>query len=311
MPEYLSSWSDTATKQSIIDFVKKVTDPESASLVQPRDRVAVFDNDGTLWCEKPAVQGVFIAKRLAAMAYEDPSLRQTEPWKSLFEGNTSWIDEAVTKHYQGDDSDVRPLVGAIGRAFGDIDVEDFARSAAAFLAAEEHPTHRRPYTDLGFVPMLELLAYLEAHDFTCFIVSGGGRDFMRPVTETMYRIPADRVTGSSTGLTFVSDESGSRIMRTATLGILDDGPMKPVQIWERIGRRPILAAGNANGDVPMLQFTMDQPGPALALLLRHDDDAREVAYTVGAEDALDHASERGWTTVSMAHDWEKVFAHQS
>lgn len=311
MSEHLNSWSDTPTKQAIIDFVETVTDPASKSHVHPRDRVAVFDNDGTLWCEQPAVQGAFIARRLAEMAHEDPSLRQTQPWKAMADGDASWINNAVTKHYSGDDSDVKVLVAAVGRAFGDIDVEDFAKAAADFLASAVHPVYQRPYTELGFVPMIELLHYLEAHEFTCYIVSGGGRDFMRPVTEAMYGIPADRVSGSSSGLEFVADDSGSRIMRTATLGILDDGAMKPLQIWERIGRRPILAAGNANGDVPMLQFATDQPGPALALLVHHDDETREVSYTAGAQEALDRAQDLGWTTISVAKDWKRVFAHES
>lgn len=311
MPEYLTSWFDTPTKGSIIDFVAKVSDPSSTSHVQSRDRVAVFDNDGTLWCEKPLAQGAFIARRLAEMATEDPSLHQTQPWKAMHEGNASWIDQAVAKHYSGDDSDVQVLAAAVGRAFADVDVEDFANSAAQFLASAEHPVYGRPYTDLGFVPMIELLEYLEAHEFTCYIVSGGGRDFMRPVTEAMYRIPADRVTGSSPAMNFVADASGSRIMRTAALGILDDGPAKPVQIWERIGHRPILAAGNANGDVPMLQFTTDQPGASLSLFVHHDDDTREVAYDVGADVVIEQAKNLGWTTISMATDWNTVFAHES
>ena len=311
MSEHLPSWSDTPTKQSIVDFVSNVVDPASTSHVEPRERVAVFDNDGTLWCEKPLAQGVFIAQRLAEMAREDPSLQQTQPWKAVHEGNASWIDDAVAKHYSGDDNDVRVLADAVGRAFAEVDVETFATTAAEFLKTAEHPVYKRPYTELGFVPMLELLEYLEAHEFTCFIVSGGGRDFMRPVTEAMYRIPADRVTGSSPGLHFVADESGSRVMRTATLGILDDGPAKPVQIWERIGHRPILAAGNANGDVPMLQFATDQPGPTLALFVHHDDDTREVAYDTGADEMIEQAKALRWTTVSVANDWNTVFAHQS
>jgi len=310
MSEYLSSWSETPTKQTIIDFVATVTDSASPSHVPPRDRVAVFDNDGTLWCEKPLAQGVFIAQRLAEMAGEDPSLQQTQPWKAMHEGNASWIDEAVVKHYNGDDSDVQVLAAAVGRAFADVDVDEFSKSATDFLASAEHPTYQCPYTELGFVPMIELLEYLEAHDFTCYIVSGGGRDFMRPVTEAMYRIPADRVTGSSPGLHFVADDSGSRVMRTASLGILDDGPTKPVQIWERIGHRPILAAGNANGDVPMLQFATDQTSASLALFVHHDDDSREVAYDVGADELIEQAKNRGWTTISMADDWNRVFAHE-
>lgn len=310
MTEYLSSWSDTPTRRSVIDFVQRVTDPASESYVAPRDRVAVFDNDGTLWCEKPLAQGVFIVERLAEMARDDTSLHQTQPWKAIVEGNVAWVDDAVTKHYHGDDSDAQLLAAAIGRAFGDLDVEEFARTVADFLAAAVHPVYQRPYTELGFVPMIELLRHLDANEFTSYIVSGGGRDFMRPVTEAMYGIPADRVAGSSPGLHFVTDDSGVHVMRTATLDILDDGPMKPLQIWERIGCRPILAAGNANGDVPMLQYATDQPGLTLALLVHHDDDTREVAYTSGAEQALDQANDSGWTTISVANDWKRVFAHE-
>lgn len=311
MSDHLKSWSDTPTRQSILDFVKEVTDPASPSRVAEQDRIAVFDNDGTLWCEKPAVQGVFIVQRLGEMVREDPSLREIQPWKAVAEGNYSWIDDAVIKHYNGDDSDAKSLMAAVGRAFGEVSVEEFARSAGDFLESAKHPLYQRRYTDLGFVPMIELLEYLQAHGFSCFIVSGGGRDFMRPVSQQMYGIPADRVTGSAPGLHFVVDEMGSRIMRSATLGILDDGEMKPIQIWERIGRRPILAAGNANGDVPMLRFTTDRPGASLALLVNHDDDTREVAYASGAQDALDLAETRGWTKISMANDWKKVFTDES
>jgi hypothetical protein len=189
---------------------------------------------------------------------------------------------------QGDHSKIAPGASQ-SRALADVDVDESSQSADDFLASAEHPTYQRPYTELSFVPMIELLEFLEAHEFTCYIVSGGGSDFMRPVSDSMYRIPADPVAGSSPGLHFVADDSGSRIMRTASLDIFDDGPMKPVQIWERIGRRPILAAGNANGDVPMLQFATDQPGESLALFVHHDDDTREVAYDAGADVVIEQA----------------------
>lgn len=227
----------------------------------------------------------------------------------MADGNASWLDDAVTKYYNGDESDVKLLVSAVLGAFGDITVEDFERDAAEFLGSALHPTFKRPYTDLGYIPMIELLMYLDAHGFTSYIVSDGGRDFMRPVTELMYGIPRERAIGSSSDLRFTAGDSGAKIVRSATAGITDDGPMKAVQIWERIGRRPILAAGNTNGDIPMLQFATDQQGPTLIILVHHDDDEREVAYPSGAEQAIAVASTKDWTVVSMAHDWKKVFAH--
>ncbi|MGB7982261.1 MAG: HAD family hydrolase [Candidatus Nanopelagicales bacterium] len=309
MAEYLVSWTDGQVRKSIVDFVATVSDPESEDFVEPGERIATFDNDGTLWCEQPLAQGAFIAQRLTESARRDPSLAARQPWKALVEGNAAWIDDAVTKYYEGDSADVQLLISAALDAFGDVEVEEFERAAAAFLASARHPVYQRPYTELGFVPMVELVTYLKAHGFACYIVSGGGREFMRPVTAMMYGIPADRVIGTSSQLRFVADDAGARVMRTATSGILDDGPMKAIQIWERIGRRPILAAGNANGDVPMLQFATDQPGRTLGLLVHHDDATREVAYTRGAELALDAAGTHGWAVVSMARDWKQVFAH--
>ncbi|WP_430867835.1 haloacid dehalogenase-like hydrolase [Demequina aurantiaca] len=309
MSEYLESWLDSEAKNAIVSFVEAVTDSESDEFAPIEDRVATFDNDGTLWSEKPLAQGVFIAERLAEAALADESLRGSEPWASLAAGDASWIDNAIVKHYSGDQADLQLLAGAVLSAFGDIGVEEFEQQSAEFLARGLNPIHERPFTELGFVPMVELLAYLEAHQFTCYIVSGGGRDFMRPVTASMYGIPRERVVGSSSGLAFVSDADGARVVRTATLGILDDGPTKATQIWERIGRRPLLAAGNANGDVPMLELATSQPRRTLGLLVSHDDDAREVAYAEGAERAFETAATRGWTAISMANHWSRVFAH--
>jgi hypothetical protein len=234
-------------------------------------------------------------------------LRDTQPWKAISNGDTSWINNAATKHYSGDDSDLKALLGAVFKAFGDITVEDFETQAATFFGTALHPVYNQPYQKLGYLPMVELLGYLESSGFTCYIVSGGGREFMRPVTESMYGIPPDRVVGSSAGLTFKADGNGANVIRTAAAGIIDDGPQKPIQIWERIGRRPILAAGNANGDVPMLQFAAGQSGPTLCLLVHHDDAAREVAYGAGAEQAMKTAATHGWTVISMKTDWKRMF----
>lgn len=205
----------------------------------------------------------------------------------------------MTKHYQGDDSDVEPLVGAILTAHHAIDVEEHRGRVETFFAHAEVPTLGRPYTSCGYRPMVELLRYLEANGFTNYIVSGGGRDFMRPITGMLYGIPPERVVGSSVGL----DYRDGHVYTTAQPEFLDDGPMKPVRLWDRIGRRPILAAGNSNGDIEMLEFT-----DGLRLLVRHDDADREFDYTAGAEKALEQAATDGWTVVSMRNDWAHVFS---
>jgi phosphoserine phosphatase len=303
-------WNDTPTRQAILDFVDKVTANGEDSFVPPAERIATFDNDGTLWCEQPIVQGVFIAQRLAAMVKADPSLGDTQPWKAISDGDSSWINNAATKHYNGDNTDLKALIGAVLKAFGDITVEDFENQATSFYESSLHPVYKQPYQKLGYLPMVELLRYLESNEFTCYIASGGGREFMRPVTESMYGIPPERVVGSSSELTFKADDDGANIIHSVAAGIIDDGPGKPVQIWTRIGQRPILAVGNANGDVPMLQYAADQSGPTLCMLLHHDDETREVAYSSGAEKAVKTAGTEGWTVVSMKNDWNQVFSFQ-
>ena len=312
MTQPLSMWKDTPTKQAILDFVDKVTADGEDSFVPPAERIATIDNDGTLWCEKPVVQGVFIADRLAAMVKADPSLGDTQPWKAIADGDKSWIDNAVTKHYNGDNKDLKELFGAVLKGFGDITMEDFENKATSFYESSRHPVFKQPYQSLGYLPMVELLRYLESNEFTCYIVSGGGRDFMRPITESMYGIPFERVVGSSSELDFKADDKGANIIHSAaaTHGIVDDGPGKPVQIWTRIGRRPIMAVGNANGDVPMLQFAAGQSGPTLCMLVNHDDETREVKYSSGAEKAVKEAGTQGWTVISMKNDWDRVFAFQ-
>jgi phosphoglycolate phosphatase-like HAD superfamily hydrolase len=295
----LATWTDGATKSAIVDFVRRVT-TQGPDFVAPEARIAVFDNDGTLWCEKPMyIQLDFLIRRFTEQARADPSLREKEPYKAAFEGDLRWFGEAVTKHYQGDDSDVKPLVGAILTAHHEITVEEHAGRVSAFFDEANHPTLDRPYTACGYRPMVELLRYLEANGFTCYIVSGGGRDFMRPVTSSLYGIPPERVVGSSVGL----DYRDGHLYTTSQPEFLDDGPMKPVRLWSRIGRRPILAAGNSNGDIEMLEFTC-----GMRLLVLHDDADREFDYTAGAEKALEQAAQNNWTVVSMRNDWVTVFS---
>lgn len=291
----LASWTEGPTKAAIVDFVGRAT-----AEVAPEERVAVFDNDGTLWCEKPAyVQLDFLVRRMAEQAAANPDLATIQPYAAAAAGDLRWFGDAVTKHYNGDDSAMKVLAGGILSAYQGLTVDEHAGHVKAFFADARHPTLDRLYTACGYAPMVELLRYLESNGFTNYIASGGGRDFMRPVTTAMYGIPPERVIGSSVGLDFAD----GHLRTTNRPEFLDDGPVKPVRIWGRVGRRPIFAAGNSNGDIEMLQYT-----DGLRLLVRHDDAEREFDYTAGAEKALELATTKGWTVASMRDDWSTVFA---
>ena len=296
----LAAWTDGPTKSAIVDFVGRAVRD-----VAPADRVAVFDNDGTLWVEKPAyVQLDFLVRRLAEQAAADPSLRDTQPYQAAAAGDLAWFGDAVTKHYYGDDSALNVLAAGILSAYQGLTVEEHAERVKGFFASAVHPTLNRPYTACGYAPMVELLRYLEANGFTNYVVSGGGRDFMRPVTVEMYGIPPERVIGSSVGLDFRDGD----LVTTSTPEFLNDGPVKAVRIWGRTGRRPIFAAGNSNGDIEMLEYTTSGAGPSLGLLVLHDDADREFDYVAGAEKSLAEAGARGWTVASIKTDWSRVFA---
>ena len=304
----LASWNDGPARAAIEDFVGRVTGEGSPDWVAPEERVAVFDNDGTLWCEKPMpIELGFILQRLAAMATQDAALRDRQPWKAAYDKDYAWLGEVVTKHYHGDDSDLKVLLGGILKAFEGMPVEDYGAAAHRFLVEGRHPTLDRAFRDCGYRPMIELLGYLAANGFTNYIASGGDRDFMRPVTQAIYNIPAERVIGSSNALRYQPDEHGGAVVYEAQPDYFDDGPVKPVRIWSRIGRRPILAAGNSNGDVEMLQFAGGPSRPGLALLVLHDDPEREFDYVAGAERSLEQAKAQGWTVVSIKRDWASVF----
>src|SRR5215204_6790273 len=304
----LASWRGGASKQAIVEFVERVTTEGSPDFAPPEERVAVFDNDGTLWCEKPMpIQLDFILRRLAAMAGQDPGLRDRQPWQAAYTRDYAWLGDVIAKHYHGDDSELPVLAAGVLQAFAGISVEDFEAQAEAFLRSAQHPTLGRGYLACGYRPMVELLAYLDANGFSNYIASGGGRDFMRPISQDVYGIPRQRVIGSSSSLAYTSDERGGTITHRAEADYLDDGPQKPIRIWSRTGRRPLLAAGNSNGDVPMLHFTQHHDNPSLRLLVVHDDDEREFAYTTGAEEALAQAARDGWSTVSVKNDWTTVF----
>jgi hypothetical protein len=302
--QVLDSWNDTATSEAIVDFVEV-----AAVRIPPEARVATFDNDGTLWCEKPMpIQLDFTIRRFAQIAEADPSLRDQQPYRAAYEQDLHWLGAAMTKHYQGDDHDMRLLLEAVPKAFGSVAIEDYEAQVTEFLASARHPTLGRPYLQCAYAPMIELLQYLAANEFTVYIASGGDRDFMRPFAQDLYGIPPERIIGSALDLEYHETEGMTDLLYKTTMDFFDDGPDKPIRIWSRVGRRPIAACGNSNGDVPMLRFARTAGGPGLRLLLLHDDAEREFDYTAGAEDALQRAREHDWAVISIANDWKMVFA---
>jgi phosphoserine phosphatase len=288
--ERLASWRDGPTKSAILDFVRSVTQPGD-SFVPPPERIATFDNDGTLWCEKPMyVQADFVMRRWKEMIQAKPELAEEQPYKALAAGDREWLMDLYAH--------VPELIKGVTEAYQGITVEAFEMAVNDFFKAGRHPTLGVPYTEVAYRPMCELLGFLEANDFTVYICSAGGRDFVRPVSERIYGLSRERVIGSATTLEYRDGE----LYRTAGVEQpVDDGPGKPVHIWTRTGRRPLLAGGNADGDAPMLETAR------FALLVHHDDSEREFAYDAGAEKALAAADARGWTVVSMKEDFAKVF----
>jgi phosphoserine phosphatase len=311
-PTLLGSWADGPSRRSITDFVERVTAVGGADFVAAADRIAVFDNDGTLWTEQPMpIQLDHILHRFAAEAAADPALRERQPWKAAYERDYHWLGAAFARYYQGDDADVRVILGGILASGAGQDVDLIEADAAAFVLGQAHPTLQRPYRTSVYLPMIELLRYLEVHGFATYIVSGGGRDFMRAISDELYAIPRERVIGSSASLEFIDDSAGGRVVWKPAVDSIDDGPEKPVRIWSRTGRRPLIAAGNSNGDIEMLSFAHKEGRPSLRLLIHHDDADREFAYDAGAERALARAASDGWTVVSMRNEWTNIFPPQS
>jgi phosphoserine phosphatase len=256
----LASWTDTPTRQAITEFVAAVTDADGDQFVPEPERVAVFDNDGTLWSEKPIpIQLDFTLYR---MAEADPSLADREPYRAAVARDYRWLGAAMVKHYHGDDADMGLLLAAVSAAFQGMSVEAFAAEVRDWFTTASHPVLKRPYLTCGFVPMVELLRYLEANGFVTYIASGGDRDFMRPFAEGLYGIPPERIIGSALGLEFDDQADVTGLMYKSTMEFFDDGPEKAVRIWSRLGRRPLVAVGNSNGDIHMLRFarTPDRQG---------------------------------------------------
>jgi phosphoglycolate phosphatase-like HAD superfamily hydrolase len=304
----LQSWNETQTRRAILAFVERVVRPGSPDFVPVPERVAVFDNDGTLWCEKPLpVQADFLLGRLRDMVIHDPQLRAREPFRAAVERDYEWLGNAITKHYAGDNSDLSRMSAGLLSAYAGSTIEEFEQSARSFFRSAQHPLLKRPYRRCTYQPMRELLDYLESQQFTNYIVSGGTRDFVRAVSMELYGIPPERVIGSTSTLQFRDHGGITTIVHGSQLGIFDDGPTKPVQIWSVVGRRPLLAAGNANGDVAMMRFCAQLAHPTFSLLLHHDDERREYAYERGADEALRRARTNGWTVVSIKNDWSTIF----
>jgi phosphoglycolate phosphatase-like HAD superfamily hydrolase len=303
----LPSWNDGAAKSAIVDFVDAVTTDGGPDYVPPDERIATFDNDGTLWVEQPYyTQLAFALDRIRALAPEHPEWREQQPFKAVLDNDL----EALKA------SGIKGVMQLVMASHAGMTTEEFETIVEDWLASSEHPKFARPYTELVYQPMLELLAYLRDNGFETFIVSGGGVEFMRPWTEQVYGIPPQRVVGSTIVTEFALQDGLPVLMRRPEMDFLDDKQGKPVAINKFIGRRPIFAAGNSDGDLQMLQWTTGAGGRRLGLLIHHDDGEREYAYdrdsSIGRLDqALDQAAANGWIVVSMQDDWRTTFPEEA
>ncbi|HEV7284580.1 MAG TPA: HAD family hydrolase [Kaistia sp.] len=298
----LPSWNDGKTKTAIVDFVMRTTTP-GPDFIAAGDRIATFDNDGTLWSEQPLYfQLAFVLDRVKAMAGDHPEWKNTQPFQAVLEGDSKTL-------LAGGEKGIMELLAATSSGMS---VEDFAASVVEWTRTARHPRFDKPYTELVFQPMLELLAYLRASGYQTFIVSGGGVEFMRPWTEGVYGIPPNQVVGSSGKTEFKLDGDKAEILKLPAIEFVDDGPGKPVGINRFIGKRPVFAAGNSDGDLEMLQWTTLNNGPRFGMIIHHTDAKREWAYDrdsrIGKLDkALDEAPKRGWTVVDMKDDWKVIY----
>jgi hypothetical protein len=299
----LPSWNDGKARQSIIDFVGRVTTEGSPGFVPPSERVATFDNDGTLWAEQPMYFQLFFAiDRVKELAPQHPEWKDEEPFASILKGD-------FEKALAGGHHAILEIVMATHAGMTTVEFEQIVKS---WLETARHPTTEQPFTRMVYQPMLELLTYLRANGFKTFIVSGGGIEFMRPWTEKVYGIPPEQVVGSSIKTKLEFRNGKPILVRLPEINFIDDKEEKPVGIHLHIGRRPIAAFGNSDGDLQMLQWTMAGPGPRFALYVHHTDSEREWAYdresSIGHFDkGLDQATADGWTVVDMKKDWKVVF----
>jgi phosphoglycolate phosphatase-like HAD superfamily hydrolase len=302
----LPSWNEGAARTRIIEFVRAVSDPKSKDFVAPGDRIATFDNDGTLWAEQPLYfQALFMLDQVKKAAPQHPEWKDNPAFQALAAQDKAALEKLGHK----------PVLELLVQANSGMTVAEYDKTIRDWLANARHPKYKRPYTDLVYKPQQELLAYLRANGFRTFIVSGGSVEFMRPWAESAYGIPPEQVVGSQQEVKFDMKDGKPVLTREAKFAFVDDGPGKPVGIYRHIGKRPILAFGNSDGDLQMLQVTAAGEGRRLALIVHHDDADREFAYDrdshIGKLDkAWDEARARNWVVVSMRSDWKKVFAFE-
>ena len=299
----LPSWNDTSARQALTAFVTKVTKEGGADYVPPAERIAVFDNDGTLWAEQPMYfQAFFIFDRIQALAPEHPEWKETEPFASVLKGD---IKSALS-------GGEKALLEMAMATHAGMTTAEFEKMVSDWISTAKHPKTGKRYTDMVYQPMLEVLAYLRANGFKTFIVSGGGIEFIRPWAGRVYGVPPEQVIGSSIKTRYEVRDGQPAIVRLPEVEFIDDKAGKPVGIQQRIGRRPVMAFGNSDGDFEMLEWTTSGPGPRFGLLVHHTDAEREWAYDraspVGRLNrGLDEAPKRGWVVVDMARDWARVF----
>ncbi|MFC1831781.1 HAD family hydrolase [Thermodesulfobacteriota bacterium] len=299
----LPSWNDGPNKQAIIEFVTKTTDQNQASFIPPTRRIATFDNDGTLWSEQPLYfQAIYIFDRIRELAPEHPEWQQKEPYASVLKGDSK---SALAGGKQA-------LLEMVMDTHAGVTASEFSESVADWLASARHSGSGKPYTAMVYKPMLGLLDYLRDNDFKVFIVSGGGIDFLRVFAEEVYGIPPEQVVGSSLKAKYEIRNGFPVIVKQAEVDFIDDKAGKPVGIHRYIGRRPVLAVGNSDGDFEMLEWTSAGEGPSLAMIVHHDDAKREWAYDRESHigrlvRGLDEGPQRGWKIISMKNDWNLIY----
>jgi len=301
----LPSWNEGNTKQAIIDYVMDVTNRESENFIPVSERIATFDNDGNLWSEQPLYfQFIFAIDRIKALASEHPEWKNQQPYKAVLEDDQ---EELLKQGMHG-------LLELVMASHADMTTEEFKTIVKEWLATSKHPRFDKPYNDLVYQPMLELLNYLRDNDFKTFIVSGGGIEFMRPWVEEVYGIPPDQVVGSSIKTVFEYNNGNPVIKRLPEMDFIDDKEGKPIGIHKFIGKKPVFASGNSDGDLQMMQWTASNKHKSFMLYLHHTDAEREWAYDreshIGKLDkGLDEAKEKGWTVIDMKKDWKSIYPY--